>query len=202
VRHELSVKTDANGRFVFPRMAPMDVWLTHDVTVRPGDARPNGHHHVKVEPGDEVYVQLGGRGRVVTGRIAWSGDDKLVFYGSMWSNHKHYMRDPPGWRTMPAEQKRQFELAWRNSADGELFKDEVRNYEFPVQPDGTFHVPDVRPGSYRMQVRADVPLVPGQSPRHAAEVETKVIVPEIRVGEVDEPIDVGTLSPAPVRPRG
>src|SRR6185503_54113 len=29
VSHDMSVKTDANGRFIFPRVAPGDVWLTH-----------------------------------------------------------------------------------------------------------------------------------------------------------------------------
>jgi RNA polymerase sigma factor (sigma-70 family) len=198
VSHSQSTQTDANGRFVFPRVAPMDVWLTHDVMVWPGEARPSGHHHIKVSPGDDIVVQLGGIGRTVTGRIEWPGDDKLFFYGSLWSNQKHYMRDPPGWRTMSAEEKRQYELAWRDSPDGELFKDEVRNYEFPVQRDGTFRVPDVLPGSYRMQVRADASRAAGQSPRLAATArEIKVIVPEITVGEADETIDVGTLYPSP-----
>jgi RNA polymerase sigma factor (sigma-70 family) len=198
VSHSQSTQTDGNGRFVFPRVAPMDVWLTHDVMVWPGEARPSGHHHVKVGPGDHIVVQLGGIGRTVTGRIEWSGDDKLRFYGSMWSNQKHYMRDPPGWRTMSAEQKRQYELEWRDSADGELFKEEVRNYEFPVRRDGTFSVPDVLPGSYRMQVRADAPRVAGQSPRLAAAArDVKIIVPEFIAGEVEELIDVGTLYPAP-----
>jgi hypothetical protein len=49
-----------------------------------------------------------------------------------------------------------------------------------------------------MQVRADVPRAAGQSPRLAATArEIKVIVPEIAVGEADEPIDVGPLYPLP-----
>ena len=196
VSHWQSTQTDANGRFVFTRVAPMDVWLTHDVMVRPGDARPSGHHHVKVGPGDEIHVQLGGVGRVIAGRIEWNGDDKLIFHGSMWANQKHYMREPRGWRAMSAEERRKYELEWRASPEGELFKEEVRNYEFPVQPDGTFRVPDVLPGSYRMQVRADAPTEPGKPSRKAAVVETKVIVPEILPGEADEPIDIGTLSPS------
>lgn len=91
--------------------------------VWPGETRPSGHRHVKVSPGDNVVVQLGEGGRVVTGRIEWSGDDKLFFYGALWANQKHYMRDPPGWRTMSAEEKRQYELEWRDSAEGEFFKD-------------------------------------------------------------------------------
>jgi RNA polymerase sigma factor (sigma-70 family) len=202
VWHGFSVRTDANGRFMFPRVPPMDVWLTHDVTVRPGDARPSGHQHVKVAPGDNIYVALGGRGRVLTGRVDWPADDKLLFYGTMWANQKHWMRDPPGWRTMSAEERRQYELEWRDSPEGERFKDEVRNYEFPVQPDGTFRVPDVRPGSYRMQVRADAAVEAGKPVRHAARVESQVIVPEIPVGESDEPIDLGTLTPARAQPGG
>jgi hypothetical protein len=196
VTHSQATQTDANGRFVFVRVAPMDVWLTHDVAVWPGENRPSGHQRVKVGPGDEIFVQLGGVGRTVTGRIEWSGDDKLFFYGSLWSSGKHSMRNPPEWRTMSAEEKRQYELAWRDSADGELFKDEVRNIEFAVQRDGTFRVPDVPPGTYRMQVRADVPRVPGQAPRLAATArDVKVIVPELGFGEADTPIDVGTQYP-------
>jgi len=33
VAHGMSVRTDAEGRFVFPRVAPGDVWLTRSVAV-------------------------------------------------------------------------------------------------------------------------------------------------------------------------
>lgn len=67
-----------------------------------------------------------------------------------------------------------------------------------MQGGGTFRVPDVLPGRYRMQVRADVPRVAGQSPRLAAAArEIQVVVPELAVGEADEPIDVDILMPLP-----
>ena len=198
VQHALSVRTDANGRFIFPRVAPGDIWLTRTVAVRPGDGRQSGHHYVKVAPGDHVQVQLGGTGRTLTGRMEWSLDEKLVFYGSMWAKDKHGMRAPPDWRNMSAGEKRKYVREWRESTEGELFKQEVRNYEFPVQPDGTFRVDDVLPGRYRMQVRADANMPRGQSPRLAASTEIQVNVPEIFPGESDEPIDLGTLYPKPV----
>jgi RNA polymerase sigma factor (sigma-70 family) len=199
VSHDMSVKTDANGRFVFPRVAPGDVWLTHTVAVRPGDGRQSGHHYVKVEPGDHLEVILGGIGRVVTGRIETNFSTNLVFYGSMWANETHGMRNARNWRTMSDEEKRLFIRDWRNSPKSETFKQEVRNYEFPVQRDGTFRVPDVLPARYRMQVRADAPREPGKPPRHAAVAEITIIVTELSAGEADEPFDVGVLSPVPVR---
>jgi RNA polymerase sigma factor (sigma-70 family) len=192
VAHGQSTKTDANGRFVFPRVAPTDVWLTHSVPVAPGESRQSGHHYVKVGPGDQITVPLGGRGRSVTGRIEWTGDDKLNFHGSIQANQRHYMREPPGWRAMSAEEKRQYELEWRESPDGDAFKYEVRTYEFPVQRDGTFRVPDVLPGSYRLQVRADAPPAAGQPRLTVVSREIKVLVPDPSDGEA---IDVGTVYP-------
>ncbi|HEY0550600.1 MAG TPA: hypothetical protein VGF13_13430, partial [Verrucomicrobiae bacterium] len=197
VSHDMSVKTDANGRFVFPRVAPGDVWLTRTVAVRPGDGRQSGHHYVKVEPGDHLEVILGGIGRVVTGRMETNFSTNLVFYGSMWANETHGMRNPRNWRTMSDEEKRLFIRDWRNSPKSETFKQEVRNYEFPVQRDGTFRVPDVLPARYRMQVRTDAPREPGKPPRRAAVAEITIIVPELSAGEADEPFDVGVLSPMP-----
>src|SRR2546422_7249208 len=51
VSHSTSVRTDADGHFVFPQVAPGDVWLTRSVVVRPGEGRESGHHYVKVLPG-------------------------------------------------------------------------------------------------------------------------------------------------------
>ena len=194
VSHNFSVKTDENGRFIFPRVAPGDVWLTHTVAVRPGDGRQSGHHYVKVEPGDRLEVMLGGIGRLVTGRIETNFPTNLVFYGSMWANETHGMRNARNWRSMSDEEKRLFTREWRNSPQSDTFKQEVRNYEFPVQRDGTFRVPDVLPARYRMQIRADAPREPGKPGRQAAVVEITVIVPD---GSKDEPFDVGTLVPQP-----
>ncbi|MDB6030965.1 MAG: hypothetical protein JWM16_1303 [Verrucomicrobiales bacterium] len=197
VSHDMSVKTDANGRFIFPRVAPGEVWHTHTVAVRPGEGRPTGHQYVTVEPGDRLEVILGGTGRLVTGRIKTDLPAHLVFYGSMWANETHGMRNARNWRTMSAEEKRLFIRDWRNSPQSENFKQEVRNYEFSIEPDGSFRVPDVLPARYRMQIRADAPREPGKPARHAAVVEITVIVPEPPVGEPDEPFNVGTLVPQP-----
>jgi hypothetical protein len=113
----------------------------------------------------------------------------------MWASQKHGIRHPRDWKEMSREEQRKYERAWRESPEGELFKNEVRNYEFPVRADGTFWVNDVLPGSYRMQVRADEPIPGGKGMRHAAVAEVRVDVPELFPGESDQPLDVGTLVP-------
>jgi hypothetical protein len=201
VSHGTSTRTDAEGRFVFPRVAPVDVWLTRTVMVRTNDGRQSGHRYVKVMPGDRIQVQLGGLGRALTGRVAWDSTNRLTFYGSMWASQKHGIRHPRDWKEMSKEEQRQYERAWRDSPEGELFKNAVRNYEFAVGPDGTFRVDDVLPGSYRMQVRADEPIPGGKGMRRAAETELRVEVPDPPAGETDSPIDLGTLALQPTSTR-
>ena len=198
VHHGASTKTDVNGKFVFSRVAPVDVWLTRTVMVRTNDARQSGHRYVKVLPGDRLLVQFGGKGRALTGRVQWDSTNKLVFYGSMWADAAPGIRHPRDWRTWQREEQRKFERAWRDSPESEPFKESVRTYEFPVQRDGTFRVDDVLPGTYRMQVRADEPEPGGRRKRQAAAVEVRLDVPELLDGESDEPIDLGTLMPIPL----
>ncbi|HXJ71577.1 MAG TPA: hypothetical protein VNM37_01950 [Candidatus Dormibacteraeota bacterium] len=127
--------------------------------------------------------------------MEWDSTNKLVFYGSMWAEQEGGIRHPRGWKTMSREEQRNYERTWRDSPESELFKDSVRNYEFPVLPNGIFRVDDVLPGNYRIQVRADEPAPGGKGMRHAAAVEIRVHVPELSGGVSDEPIDVGTLAP-------
>jgi RNA polymerase sigma factor (sigma-70 family) len=197
VSHAASVKTDAQGRFVFPRVAPGDIWLTHNVTIRPGEARPSGHHFVKVGPGQQINVTLGGVGRSIMGRMEWDSTEKLAFYGTLWAKESHNMRTPPNWRSMSGEERRRYIRQWRDTPEGERFKEEVRNYEFPVKPDGSFWVDDVLPGRYRMQVRADANVPKGQSRRLAAMAEIHVDVPDNSDDESGVPLNLGTLYPRP-----
>jgi len=195
VSHAASAKTDAAGRFVFPRVAPVDVWLTRQVMVRSNDWRQSGHHYVKVSPGDQIVLQLGGDGHPVTGRVLWDSTNKLVFHGSMWAKQRHGMHPPRGWRQMSDKERRDYEREWRDSPEGELFKGEVRNYEFAVSPEGALWVEDVLPGSYRLQVRTEVPATGAKNAQQAAVAEVDLDMPETPDGGNDEPLDIGTLYP-------
>jgi hypothetical protein len=201
VSHGMSVRTDAEGRFVFPRVAPGDVWLTRSVAVRPGEGRESGHHYVRVGPGENLQVTLGGTGCILTGRVDTAElATNLIFYGSMWAREMQPMRTPRNWRSLPPEERRRTVREWRDSADSEPFKKSVRNYEFPVRADGSFKVDDVLPGSYRLQIRADTPVTPGEKTRPsglAAKVEMQVDVPE--TSQADETLDLGVLVPTPTR---
>jgi hypothetical protein len=150
-----------------------------------------------VGPGENLQVNLGGTGCLLTGRVDFAEmPTNLVFYGSMWAREVQPMRTPRNWRSLPAEERRRAVREWRDSPDSDPFKKSVRNYEFPVRADGFFRVDDVLPGSYRMQIRADAPEVPGEKRRSglAAKVEIQVEVPE--TSEAGETLDLGALVPA------
>jgi hypothetical protein len=117
----------------------------------------------------------------------------LIFHGSMWARETQGMRQPRNWRAMSPEERRRYTRSWRDSPESEAFKQEVGTYEFPVQPDGTFRVEDVLPGSYRMQVRAQaIGSNPGGP---AAKAEIRIEVPD--GSPTDPPLDVGILMPTP-----
>jgi len=188
VSHGVWVNTDERGQFVFPQVAPGDLWLTRTVWVRPKDGRQSGHQFIKVFAGQTNRVKLGGSGSTLTGRVVW--DSGPVFHGSMWARQEHNMRPPPDWRQMPVDDRRLYERQWRNSPEGELFKREIRNYEFAVASNGTFRVEDVLPAHYRMQVRAEGFRIAGKTP--IAEIEIDVPEP----GEAEEDVlDIGDLQP-------
>ena len=98
-------------------------------------------------------------------------------------------------RYRPLSNSRASPLPWRDSPESEASKQEVRTYEFPVQPDGSFRVEDVLSGGYKMQVRAHAPVRPDQSP--AAKAEIEIEVPD--GSPSDAPLDVGILTPIRAR---
>jgi hypothetical protein len=191
VSHSSSARTDANGKFVFAKVAPGDLWLTQFVEVRPRDRRESGHQFVHLEPGETVTVQLGGKGQPIVGKVECDSSAKLLFIGSMWA-HAPAMRHPRNWNKMDAEERRVYERQWRSSPESLGFKEGVRNYGFAVRPDGTFRLDDVLPGKYRMQVRGETPGK--KNAEQVAVGEIEVEVGEVPGGWTEEAFDVGVIT--------
>ena len=162
VDHTTTSRTDANGKFTFPSVAPGDAWVTHRVVLTPGDARDSNHQHVHVLPGQTTNLQLGGQGQPVIGRVIFPElppmpGNVIRVHGALWRHSEFNMPRPPEWDQMDAEDRRLYEHEWRSSPDGVAWKRSVCNYEFPVSSDdGAFRIPDVRPGRYTMQIRFEL----------------------------------------------
>jgi len=193
VSHGAAVPTDADGKFIFGKVAPGDLWLTHIVQIRSNDWRESGHQLVHLNPGETVQVQLGGKGQPIIGKVEGENPFELEFHGSMWAEAPGARR-PANWNKMDFEAKRNFERQWRESPQSRTFKESVRNYEFAVAPDGSFRVDDVLPGKYRMQVRTEARSPVDKKMQQVTMGEISVEIAEIPGGRTDEPFDVGVIT--------
>jgi RNA polymerase sigma factor (sigma-70 family) len=202
VSHTTTATTDAEGRFVFPSVAPGDAWVYHRVRLAPGDLRDSNHTHVEVLPGKTAQLQLGGQGTPVIGVVLFpelpiAPDSAPRAYGALWRNPEFSMPRPADWDTMDDEHRRQYEHQWRSTPDGRAWKRSVCNYEIPINADGTFRIEDVRPGRYHMHIRYEIRDKTRDQVRALATADRNLHVPEPQTPGDKTPIDVGDIYPVP-----
>jgi RNA polymerase sigma factor (sigma-70 family) len=190
--HDTKTTTDADGHYVFPRVAPGDAWIswrTYWTQTR----------YFDIQPGQSVIADIGGRGRPVAGRVVLADSDAQAKYsGSVWPVTSHQMRRPPNWSELSAEKQTAFTAVWEKSPDAKLYNQEKCNLDFKVAADGTFIVPDVPAGDYRLTVisRSNGPA--SWLPLNRGDIS--LTVPEMPGGRSDEPLYVGAIKTYPVAP--
>ena len=187
-QHEIRTQTDGAGHYVFPRVVPGDAWIsfrTYWTQTR----------YFDLQSGQTNIADIGGRGRPITGRVALANIDAQVrFHGSVWPRTPHQMRLPPNWSELSKEERTAFTAAWEKSPDAKLYNQEKCNLNFEVAADGTFIVPDVTAGDYRLWISSKAPSVP------ISRADIAFTVPEMPGGRSDEPLDVGEIKTYPAAP--
>jgi RNA polymerase sigma factor (sigma-70 family) len=158
VIHDTSVRTDADGHFMFDRVAPGDAWLTR--RLRPQAANATHFAYVDVQPGKTEQVQLGGA-RALVGHLVQPKDaaENIIWRdrsywteGQLISLPQHPRKLPPNWYGLSAAEQRAKMDEWGRTEEGQDFKRSMLNLSFVVNPDGTFTIPDVAPGDYQMKI--------------------------------------------------
>src|ERR1051326_3188367 len=186
--HDTKTTTDADGHYVFPRVAPGDAWIswrTYWTQTR----------YFDLQPGQTLIADIGGRGRPITGHLALANSDAQgEFHGSVWPSTPHQMRRPPNWSELSAEERTALTAAWEKSPDAKLYNQEKCNLNFEVAADGTFIVPDVPAGDYRLSISSKAPAV------RTSRGDISFTVPEMAGGRSDDPLDVGEIKTYPVTP--
>ena len=186
--HDTKTTTDADGHYVFPRVAPGDAWIswrTYWTQTR----------YVDLRSGQTNIVDIGGRGRPITGRVALANIDAQVrFHGSVWPRTPHQMRLPPNWSELSKAEQTALTAAWEKTPDAKFYNQEKCNLNFEVAADGTFIVPDVTAGEYRLWISSKSPAMP------VTRADISFTVPEMPGGRSDEPLDVGVIKTHPVAP--
>jgi RNA polymerase sigma factor (sigma-70 family) len=215
IRYDRVVDTDADGRFVFDRVAPGESWVSHANGRKP---RPGGqvmHDRqmtmVDVEPGKTTTVQVGGTGTPVVGRLALTVEGQRDFRIVPRNDADHFFnarfnrtdlrgrpRDPDADRLTPEQAEERFQQ-WARTPAGKAFRRDNWAEPFDVAADGTFRIEDVRPGEYTLwfsyQVREGRQFGPA-----LVDAAAEFTVPATPGRRGDQPVDVGTVRPT-LRPR-
>jgi peroxiredoxin len=212
VHHETETRTDANGRFVFPRVAPGEAWVYREQHENQR-GHAGGWTYLQIEPGRTMQVELGGVGRSAAGRVIVPPEVAAVV---VWKEQGKYSysadvrRDLPHIRATHApdespEQYRAVEEAFGRTPDGKTYKQWMFGTRFPVNPDGTFVIDDLPPGKYRINVRNFESMPEVNFMEDIAGGEVTFEVPPVSTSApaavasslTTDPIDVGTITLKP-----
>ena len=168
--------TDQRGRFAFDRVVPIPGTVSRVVT---NSAAPLGipatgwQQRVGVKPGRTARAQVGGKGRPVSGRVVVNGTPEPPV---------DWMKNQPVVIHVSHEELKD-SLDWRQ-------------YAAHLDKDGRFHIDDVPPGKYVLEVTvnaASYPLVWGAG-SEIGTAKMTVTVPDAPAGRPDDPLDLGTIT--------
>lgn len=192
---EMNAKTttDAQGRFLFEHVPPMDVFLAE--SVGPEGIR-DAFKTVAIEPGVTKQITLASKGRTVTGQIV-AGEDLAA-----WTNFQGIIGvlipDLGGGVSRPPAPPRDLDSAdarlkwyreyYNNTAPGRLSRAIRENTrEVKIHPDGSFIGAMVDPGKYRFNGTYREKGI------KLAEYNETVVIPECAPETGDEPFDLGKI---------
>ncbi len=154
-----SGRSDPTGKFVLELIPPGDGLVATDEGVGNSSVISTP---IQVNPGETAEVQVGGVGRMVTGRLtapsgveirSWPGQVRVTYLGIVPPDVPPHT-DPvslPAGLTEDEEAQRRLEL--EDSAVGRNWRRGQWSYGFKVGDDGSFTVPEVLPGSYSLFVQ-------------------------------------------------
>lgn len=169
VMHEARTRTDGRGRFVFDRVIPLPPGSASQLELKWQAPNAAGQRLVQLSlaPGETVWVELGGTGRPVIGRVA-APAGLPPFTGQL-------VAQAP--TSQPAGV-----AVWRPTL-----------IPVAVSADGSFRADDVPAGTYNL-VLVSVEQVHGMPAAEAsAQAYTQLTVGPMPGEPRDQPLDVGTL---------
>ena len=189
------VETDKDGKFAIEQVPPGERDLVRLIQTQPNSWMHSHRTAVTVLPGQTTTVILGNIGAIVSGRLSsaavTTGHTNVTLNGAL---HTPYPQ-PTVPFTTPAEYQ-----AWAALPETIAAQRQQRSYGLVIQPDGSFSVDGVAPGSYTLDFYANMPKPEGKLWER---IPLGNISQPVTVGEEAAnalvPIDVGglTLQPAP-----
>jgi RNA polymerase sigma factor (sigma-70 family) len=204
VQHSLPAITDKDGAFVFNAVAPGESWMHWEQTGG-HPMRVLRHTMVEVPSGKTVTQDIGGKGRPVIGKAASipinSPDDKLkwVTVGNQSVDGTYFnvlgtrVPTPPEGQKMTQDERAAWLKEWEKTPAGKTYHRLRWSEEFDIEPDGSFRIDDVVPGTYHVSLR----MFRNENGfgEDLVDCSTEFTVPPFPPGvdRSDEPLDLGKL---------
>jgi beta-lactamase regulating signal transducer with metallopeptidase domain len=182
-------ESDDQGRFVFEGIPPGEVKVCRMVSNYFSDEQV-----VDVIAGQTTVCRHGFNGRIVRGHLRtsdasavknWKQGLTLTFMS------KSFYPDPPA-----NEEANAWRLHYWQTAEGKAAFRASHHFTPLIEPNGDFHIDDVPPGTYRMEVFLhDGPqMVPGVfGGKMLGQLKQDVVIPEHSDGPADSPLDLGNF---------
>jgi RNA polymerase sigma factor (sigma-70 family) len=194
-----SARSDATGKFTLEHVPPGYGRAAIDDGP---DTAPILSSWIQVKPGETAQVQLGGVGRPVTGKLvappgveirSWPNQVTLARLHIEWDDY-HVPKELTG------NAVERWKLEFEDTEAGRTWFRNQYSYDFKVGADGSFSIPEVLPGKYRLFVNVgqgylgsgpDSTTSPPGDPRIAS-TGMQITVP-VAAGDNGWPVDFGEI---------
>jgi RNA polymerase sigma factor (sigma-70 family) len=194
-----SAHSDATGNFTLDHVPPGDGRVAFDDDSGTAAILSSS---LRVAPGETVQVQIGGVGRPLTGKLVAPPGVEI----RSWTNQVTFAQLHVEWdsysipKDLTGNAVERWKLEFENTEAGRAWFRDQYSYEFKVGADGSFTIPEVLPGKYRLFVGvAQGYLGSGSSSKASqpgdpqiAQTGMRVTVPEAS-GDSGSPVDLGDI---------
>lgn len=151
------VETDKDGKFAIEQVPPGERDVVRLIQTQPNSWMHSHRTAVAVLPGQTTTVVLGNVGAIITGRLSsaavTAGHTNVSLSGGLNTPYPQ----PPVRFTTPAEYQ-----AWSALPETIAAQRQQKNYGVVIQPDGSFSVDGVLPGTYTLNFNANEPKPEGK----------------------------------------
>jgi beta-lactamase regulating signal transducer with metallopeptidase domain len=189
-QNAFQARTDEQGRFVFTYVPPGPQVISRRIPIGDRSWTQSQLATVQVMPGQTVTTNLGGAGRMVTGRLHFAGDAPVDFAGGMGVIMTPWFRIIEKAMQLKTDAERR---AFYASPEAQAADENHRGFSVQVAADGAFRAEDVLPGKYEFQFQ---PISPDATRKGAWMVlasAEEFTVPAAKDRNDDSIVDLGIL---------
>lgn len=191
IHFDYRTTVDSDGNFTIENILPGERAVYREIKLSDNMTRHSHRQPVTVVAGETTFIEMGGTGRPVIGRIAIPDEHKAAL---VWARGDGSMNSRPAPNPIGGLMKL---LGGTPPAQLSV----RRNYGLKIETDGAFRVDDVEAGEYGLSIRIYGPQEePSSREPTIGQAQLSITVPD---GALDEPFDMGevTIAPVPQRTR-